>query len=333
MAKITIRDGSYILDWRDETGRNRKSLGKVGIVPKKRVDDILKAKQLELSTGARLLNFKVSKAMPFSALAHEYMLWHQGEYPHSTARIQQIIKDHLLPEFEYMAIDMIGEREVEAFKSARKAKIKTQTLIKELRTLKAMLNFAVRKRYIPESMAEYVSMPQNLDSKPHKFYEVDELTKLYEASTDRHRAIWRLFANTGVRRHEGLMLEKKWIGRDELKILSTEDNRTKSGKWRIIPKSDGAAAAIDEINGDGKYVLPRMTLPSLSREAARDIEIAGLDGSLHTLRHTYISHLVRAGIPLRTVQIYAGHAHYSTTEGYAYLAPGSAPEAVMRLSL
>lgn len=331
MAKITIRGGAYILDWRDETGRHRKSLGRVGVVPKKRVDDILKAKQLELSTGARLLNFKVSKAMPFSALAHEYMLWHQVEYPHSTARIQQIISDHLLPAFEYKAIDMIGEADVAAFKSTRN--VKTQTLIKELRTLKAMLNFAVRKRYITESMVEHVSMPQILDSKPHRFYEVDELTRLYEKATDRHRAIWRLFVNTGVRRHEGLMLEKKWIGREELKILSTEDNRTKSGKWRVIPKSDGAAEALDQIKAEGKYVLPRMTLPSLSREAARDIKAAGLDGSLHTFRHTYISHLVRAGIPLRTVQIYAGHAHYSTTEGYAYLAPGSAPEAVMRLSL
>lgn len=331
MAKITIRNGSYILDWRDETGRNRKSLGKVGIVPKKKVDDILKAKQLELSTGARLLNFKVSKAMPFSALAHEYMLWHQSEYPHSTARIQQIITDHLSPAFEYMSIDMIGEQEVNAFKSTRR--VKTQTLIKELRTLKAMLNFAVKKRYIPESMVEHVSMPQILDSKPHKFYEVDELQSLYEKATDRHRAIWRLFINTGIRRNEGLILEKKWIGREELKILSTEDNRTKSGKWRVIPKSDGAAEAIDELQGEGKYVIPRMTAPSLSREAARDIKAAGLEGSLHTFRHTYISHLVRAGIPLRTVQIYAGHAHYSTTEGYAYLAPGSAPEAVMRLSL
>lgn len=331
MAKITIRNGTYILDWRDETGRNRKSLGKVGVIPQKRVDDILKAKQLELSTGARILNFKASKAMPFSALAHEYMLWHQGEYPHSTARIQQIIKDHLLPTFEYTAIDMIGEKEVLAFRATRK--VKTQTVIKELRTLKAMLNFAVKKRYIPESMAEHVSMPQILDSKPHKFYEVEELKLLYDAATERHRAIWKFFINTGVRRKEGVMLEKKWVGREELKILSSEDNRTKSGKWRVIPKSDGAAQALEELKGDGKYVLPRMTLPSLSREAARDIMAAGLDGSLHTFRHTYISHLVRAGIPLRTVQIYAGHAHYSTTEGYAYLAPGSAPEAVMRLSL
>lgn len=43
--------------------------------------------------------------------------------------------------------------------------------------------------------------------------------------------------------------------------------------------------------------------------------------SLHSLRHTYISHLVMAGIPLRVVQKLTGHAHHSTTERYAHLAP------------
>lgn len=42
---------------------------------------------------------------------------------------------------------------------------------------------------------------------------------------------------------------------------------------------------------------------------------------------------VRAGVPLRTVQLYAGHAHYTTTEGYAYLAPGAAPAQALRLAI
>ena len=83
----------------------------------------------------------------------------------------------------------------------------------------------------------------------------------------------------------------------------------------------------------GDYVLPRVHPSSLSRAAIRDARRAGLDGSLHTLRHTYVSHLVRAGVPLRTVQLYAGHAHYSTTEGYAYLIPGTTPAAVTALAL
>jgi integrase len=333
MATISIRNGVYILDWRDAAGRHRKGLGKVGVVPEKKIKDILKAKELELSTGANLLNFKISNAMPFGVLCHEYMLWHQSRYPSSTSRTQQIITQHLLPQFEYTAIDMIAEHDADIYQSLRRGLVKSQTIIKEVRTLKAILNYAVSKRYMPENMMQYVEPPKSLDSKPHLFYEKQHLQKLYEAATDTHRALWRLFANTGLRRSEGLMLKKSWIGRDEMKVLSTEDNRTKSGKWREIPLSDGAQEALADIKGEDGYVLPRMNKVSLSRECARDIEIAKIGGSLHTLRHTYISHLVRAGVPLRTVQIYAGHAHYSTTEGYAYLAPGNRHRAVMRLSL
>lgn len=333
MATISIRNGVYILDWRDAAGRHRKGLGKVGIIPEKKVKDILKAKELELSTGANLLNFNTSNAMLFGVLCREYMLWHQSRYPSSTDRVQQIITQHLLPVFEYTAIDMITESDAEQYQSTRKVSVKTQTVIKEIRTLKAVLNYAVSKRYMPENMMQHSEPPQILDSRPHLFYEKSDLNKLYEAATDTHRAIWKLFANTGVRRSEGLMLRNNWVGREEMKILSSEENRTKSRKWREIPLSDGAKEALESIKGGDGYVLPRMEPPSLSRECARDVRIAKLGGSLHTLRHTYISHLVRAGVPLRTVQIYAGHAHYSTTEGYAYLAPGNRPKAVLRLSL
>lgn len=51
---------------------------------------------------------------------------------------------------------------------------------------------------------------------------------------------------------------------------------------------------------------------------------AGLEGkgvTLHTLRHTYASWLVQAGIPLERVAQLLGHASISTTQIYAHLAP------------
>ena len=175
--------------------------------------------------------------------------------------------------------------------------------------------------------------PKLLDSKPHRFYEVDELLELYKAADPMHAPLWKLFANTGMRRGEGLMLRWSWIGKKSIRILSTVDERTKSGDWREIPLSDGANEALEAIKKNGEYVLPRIRPESLSRAFLRDAASAKLDGSLHTLRHTYISHLVRSGVPLRTVQIFAGHTHYSTTEKYAYLSPGEAPAQALRLAI
>ena len=41
----------------------------------------------------------------------------------------------------------------------------------------------------------------------------------------------------------------------------------------------------------------------------------------HDLRHTFISHLVMAGVDLTTVQKLAGHRDIKTTMRYAHLAP------------
>jgi len=96
-------------------------------------------------------------------------------------------------------------------------------------------------------------------------------------------------------------------------------------RTRNIPVLDWAGKKV--------FRLPRMAPGSLSRAFDRALERAGLDGSLHCLRHTFCAHLVMAGVPLRTVQLLAGHAHFSTTEKYAHLAPGHLQDAVRGLVL
>ncbi|WP_426353650.1 tyrosine-type recombinase/integrase [Stenotrophomonas maltophilia] len=64
----------------------------------------------------------------------------------------------------------------------------------------------------------------------------------------------------------------------------------------------------------------------------KDSELAGVGGHLHRLRHTFCAHMVMAGVPLRRVQILAGHADYATTEKYyAHLTPDGDDGAVSNL--
>jgi integrase len=106
--------------------------------------------------------------------------------------------------------------------------------------------------------------------------------------------------------------------------LSTSEERTKSGKWREIPVFPGARDALDELDAilgaDREFILPRLTLPSVSRAAAKCITRAELAGGIHTFRHTYISHLAMdPNVPIRTIQQWAGHSSIQTTELYMYL--------------
>ncbi len=117
------------------------------------------------------------------------------------------------------------------------------------------------------------------------------------------------------------MLRKEWDLGDWLRILSEGSARTKSGKWREVPISAGTRKALDRLGETNGYVLPRMTPRSLTREFARCLARIPLNGTLHCLRHTFCSHLVMQGVPLRTVQILAGHSSFAVTERYAHLAP------------
>lgn len=337
-----------MLDWRDQDGtRHRDTLGRVDKFPEKEARRILDQRNRELSAGYRILN--PTPAPRFSAFATDYLIWHSAEFPASHYRVKQIVEQYLIPEFQHSRLDAISPRTVDAWKHRRLAprddRPKSETVAKELRTLKAMLSKAVEWKLVDEHPIPHVSAPVSLDSKPPRFFTKDELRLIYAACRAKvnggegpqpmplHAEYWRLFANTGMRRGEGFALRRAWIGQDAMKILSTDEERTKSGKWREIPITDGARRALEAIPKGGQYVLPRIEPESLSRACIRDVVRAGLHGSLHTLRHTYISHLVMAGVPLRTVQKLAGHSTVMVTERYSHLTPGHLLEAGRKISL
>jgi site-specific recombinase XerD len=64
---------------------------------------------------------------------------------------------------------------------------------------------------------------------------------------------------------------------------------------------------------------------------ARAMRGAGLQrGGVHTLRHTFCSHLAMRGAPAKAIQELAGHQNLSTTQRYMHLSP-AALDAAIRL--
>lgn len=340
MAGKYRRGKTWTLSWVQDGKQRRISLG---AITEAEAEAARLAKEQQLGQHA-------SAGPSFAAWAEHYARWHSREYPDSYFRVEQILRQWLIPAFGPIALLGITREIGERYKRDRLASgAAAGTVVKEWRTLQACLNHAVAAEVIPRNPLQHVRAPRDLVSRPPRWYSVDELAAIYRTELDVHpcateedallhrtyRWTWQLLANTGMRRGEAQHLQWEHVGREEISILSTDDARTKSGRWRAVPISAGAQSALDALAPTRRKgpVLPVLAPASISRAFRRTLHRAHLDGSLHCLRHTYCSHLVRAGVPLRTVQVLAGHASYTTTERYAHLAPSDLRDSIARLAL
>ena len=114
-----------------------------------------------------------------------------------------------------------------------------------------------------------------------------------------------------------------------LKISSTEKWHTKNYESRTMPLHEEARTILERIRKETGYVFrPQDRVREntfyyrVTRELAKAVKSAVLDHlTLHTLRHTFASHLVMAGVDLPTVQRLLGYKDIKTTMRYAHLAP------------
>ncbi len=149
----------------------------------------------------------------------------------------------------------------------------------------------------------------------------------------RNAAILELFYSTGMR-----LSELCGINRQDIDLVSQQVKvRGKGRKERIVPLGDHAQLALrnyeakrDELlrnlpGGDrtafflgrrGKRIGARAVQLAVTAALREVVEEPGL--SVHSLRHTFATHLLDAGADLRAVQELLGHASISTTQIYTH---------------
>jgi integrase/recombinase XerC len=166
-------------------------------------------------------------------------------------------------------------------------------------------------------------------------FQMAELRAMEGAFTDvRNLAILELFYSTGMR-----LSELQGLSRGDVDLVSQQVKvRGKGRKERIIPIGDHAMLALRNYEAKRDELLrnagPRAERSAyfLSRTGRRigtrmvqKLVAAFLDEidedaslSVHSLRHSFATHLLDAGADLRAVQELLGHASISTTQIYTH---------------
>ena len=214
------------------------------------------------------------------------------------------------------------------------------------RTLSAVRSFyrwMHRNEVVETNPARAVGSPKQEKYLPSYLdrAQIDLLFQMAEARawegrfTDvRNLAILELFYSTGMR-----LSELRGLSRPEVDLVGQQVKvRGKGRKERIIPIGDHATLALrnyeakrDELIrglGDGADRTAFFLGRTGRRIGIRAIQTAvkafleeideGAGLTVHSLRHTFATHLLDAGADLRAVQELLGHASVSTTQIYTH---------------
>lgn len=209
------------------------------------------------------------------------------------------------------------------------------TVAKDISAIRSFGTFLVREGLWQENIALLLQRPRAKRSLPRvlSIEQVDALLAVIDTSTPlglRDRALFELVYSSGLRISEVANLVLQNVHLQERIVWV----RGKGDKERLVPFGDEAALHIKNWLDHGRYKLVGSRIVAelfvnyqgkpISRKGIwkrfQEIEtLSGVSAKVHTLRHSFATHLLAGGADLRSVQELLGHADLSTTQIYTHI--------------
>ena len=211
------------------------------------------------------------------------------------------------------------------------------TVARKVAAVKSFFQYLHAEGQVSRNPTETLESPRVSKSlpKPLTVREVDELleqpTRRRTPESKRDRAMLELLYATGMRVTELVSLDLDCLNLDRraphVRCMG------KGAKERTIPIHGQALDSLETYLNDGRPVLvknrderalfvnrrgDRLTRQGfwlILRNHAREANIQA-PVTPHTLRHSFATHMLRGGAPLRNVQELLGHANIATTQIY-----------------
>jgi len=247
---------------------------------------------------------------------------------------QQLGTDHLIEDAsEKDCIDFILARAQEG--------VTGKTLAKDRAALRSFYRFLQLENIRADNPAEQLENPRREKTLPPVLSpeQVDTLLAAIPLDTPngiRDRALFELIYSAGLRVSEAaaLSLEDIFFNEQLIKVSG------KGGKERIVPFG---AQADQSLTVYLQTARPLLLNPAVSQHTVtagavflncrgnrltrkgiwkrlQDFErLSGVTTKIHTLRHSYATHLLAGGADLRSVQCLLGHSSITTTQIYTHI--------------
>lgn len=271
-----------------------------------------------------------SKCATLADFTERYLAQSQASKALATYRMDRQALQSLLRIICNLPLNDISHQDIERFRLTRLEQIKPTSVNVELRHIKAAFSYAVENGFIKENPAGQVKLNKVPQKNHPRFLSEEEIKKLRKTCAETPDllrmvdfALW-----TGMRRREITSLQWKDIDfkRRVIMVRNKEAFRTKSGKERAIPMTEQLEAMLFEASSDNHTAEDRVFSLGywwFGKQFRRVVEEAKLPETttIHTLRHTFASHLVMQGVDLRSVKEILGHHDISVTMVYSHLSP------------
>jgi site-specific recombinase XerD len=162
---------------------------------------------------------------------------------------------------------------------------------------------------------------------------VDEVRRLLKSATPLHnQAYFTTVYSLGLRLHEALYLQVSDIDGQRLQV---HVHRGKGAKDRYVPLPAATLALLRtywKTHRNQTSPMSRASVQGAFRKAKHRAGITKTGVAIHTLRHSYATHRLEAGVNPRLIQRYLGHAQLETTMVYLHLTQKGHEDAYERLN-
>lgn len=235
---------------------------------------------------------------------------------------------------------------LDAYKQARaEAGAQLRTRYTEAVIVRQLVNFAlVRKKLDGDPLQGYGLKKPRPTKQP--CWTREQVLRILAASPPDVRPPFTLLAETGMRFGELAWLTWADVELDKgvLHIRPKDAWRLKTGDERSVPLSAAARAALEALPQRWRWVVtmpPTAAVTSAGRQwterrllsALKQVLVkVGLEGKLHTFRHTFVSHALLTRTPVSVVKKWVGHVDPRVIELYTHVHDEASTAAMQRLS-